>query len=187
MVTVVHAVQSAERMIRQVCCAFFIVAFISVPAVTTNIKQCNVSISIKSDNGVNNTCELKRATDEIMMYVCNTLQLAMEFVAQEISSSNCIEILLSSGTHSVTKKVTIIAINIILKPLKNGQPNTKVECSNNSSIEFEPGSKFDAVEVMLFKDSDFVSFSGIEFNTCPGIIAFRNITEVNIEQCKFRY
>lgn len=148
-------------------------------ATTSSLRDddCDIKISIMPDS-VAGDCQLTSSSS--VDYQCPSLESALILSSRSISSDNCTEIMVSSGTHTIRGTYSFTQNIVLLSNVRARVVfNTSSDIMNNLQ-------RFEPLYVLEFTDIEYVRIKGIEFHSSPGIIGIRRGDRVNIEDCTFR-
>ena len=146
------------------------------------VDSCSITIIVDSSKGVECTPELCLVANESVS-VCKDLETVLQSVASQVAiiqqPEDCIEVNIMPGNYTITSHLRI-STNLVLSAaeISSGVQVTFQVPVNQSSEPFY---------VMVFSNVDYVVLNGVYFTMSPGIIGFKNVTNVTITSCSFRF
>lgn len=166
-------------------CLFYLCLYYNRSTATTAMRDdCDVEIIVTADSllTVEGSCNVLPSTGTIE---CDSLDSALSLASRNITNINCTQILLQPGLHLVTS-VYSFEQSVVLgsEGADTGQVYVTfaVDPSVQGSLEL-----YEPLYLLEFNSVDYVGINGIRFSDSPGLIGIFNTTQVEIENCEFRY
>lgn len=134
----------------------------------TTAVNCAVSVTVEEGDVSNEAPSL--SLQEVLLNVSRG----------EINSSDCLDILITSGRYIITEFIYIDGQNLTLRGGDN------VSISFNFSGKFDPRRTSRAYYVFSIFNANRVQLIGLNFVDSPGIITITNTSTAVVQNCSFR-
>ena len=114
--------------------------------------------------------------EEQQNYTCNSLQDALSLVSSSFSPESCVEVIINRGRYTV-EGIVIITRDLVIHG-RDGHVVT-VELLIQPSSDFQYS--------LSFRNTSSAVLQNIEFLGSNGVIAFDNVSRVEVGDSSFRY